>query len=127
MTPNTVIPQAQVRLVASQWLRWLFPKPSVFISYAHEVVELALALMQRLEKAGFDVYLDEEKTLAGEQFLAVIVQHLLRCDAVLTLAVGTACIRCDHCSRFIGVELALGLLDGISRGARSDRSRFQKR
>jgi hypothetical protein len=42
-----------------------------------------MSMLTPLEKAGFDVYLDREKTLAGEQFLAVIVRHLRRCDAVL--------------------------------------------
>jgi uncharacterized protein YjbI with pentapeptide repeats len=63
----------------------LFPKPKIFISYAREDVALAMFLFQELGKKGFDIYLDKEKTLAGEQFLAVIVSHLRRCDAVLAL------------------------------------------
>ena len=70
---------------SDHWLNLLFPKPAIFISYAREDAELAVSLLERLEKAGFDVYLDKEKTLAGEQFLAVIVHSLRRCDAVLAL------------------------------------------
>src|SRR5258708_4656361 len=66
-----------------RWLSLLFPRPRIFISYAREDVEAAMSTLTPLEKAGFDVYLDREKTLAGEQFLAVIVRHLRRCDAVL--------------------------------------------
>lgn len=67
------------------WIRRLFPKPRIFISYAQEDVKIAMSLLTRLEQAGFDVYLDKEKTLAGEQFLGVIVRHLRQCDAVLVL------------------------------------------
>jgi uncharacterized protein YjbI with pentapeptide repeats len=65
--------------------RRLFPQPRIFISYAREDLEVAMSLLARLEKAGFNVYLDKEKTLAGEQFLGVIVRHLRQCDAVLAL------------------------------------------
>src|SRR5205823_7245260 len=68
-----------------RWLSLLFPRPRIFINYAREDLEVAMSLLTPLEKAGFDVYLDKEKTLAGEQFLGVIVRHLQRCDAVLAL------------------------------------------
>ncbi len=70
---------------ASKWLRALFPKPRVFISYAREDAATAEWLFEELIGMGFTVYLDTRGTLAGEQFLSVIVEHLRRSDAVLAL------------------------------------------
>jgi len=70
---------------AARWLRRFFPKPQVFISYAREDATVAQWLFQELENIGFAVYLDTRGTLAGEQFLAVITEHLRRCDAVLAI------------------------------------------
>lgn len=71
--------------VAVRWLRRIFPKPRVFISYAREDAAVATWLFTELENTGFAVYLDTRGTLAGEQFLTVIIKHLRRCDAVLAL------------------------------------------
>ena len=68
-----------------RWFSRIFPKPRIFISYAREDAALATWLFDELGKSGFDVYLDTSGTLAGEQFLPVIVQHLRRCDAVIAL------------------------------------------
>ena len=76
---------ALTAMSVSKWLRSLFPKPRVFISYAREDAAVAEWLFEELSKMGFTVYLDTRGTLAGERFLAVIVDHLRRCDAVLAL------------------------------------------
>jgi uncharacterized protein YjbI with pentapeptide repeats len=73
---------------AFKWLRSLFPKASVFISYAREDAIVAQWLFEELGKMGFAVYLDTRGTLAGERFLTVIIDHLRRCDAVLALVSG---------------------------------------
>ena len=80
---------------ASKWLRSLFPKPRVFISYAREDAAVAEWLFEELNNTGFTVYLDTRGTLAGERFLTVIVDHLHRCDAVLALI-------SEHASRASG-------------------------
>lgn len=63
----------------------LFPRPRIFISYAREDADVASWLLEVLEKRSFAVYMDTRGTLAGEQFLAVIVDHLRKSDAILAL------------------------------------------
>ena len=70
------------RRMTRSWLSLVFPEPAIFISYAREDEELAVSLLEGLEKGAYDVYLDKEKTLIGEQFLATIVRRLRQCDAL---------------------------------------------
>lgn len=72
-------------MTAPKWLRSLFPRARIFISYAREDVVIGEWLFGELRSMGFAVYLDTRGTLAGERFLTVIVDHLHRCDAVLAL------------------------------------------
>jgi hypothetical protein len=64
-------------------IRWL--KPHLFLSYAREDSAFAQVLFRELSGAGFDVYLDVEKTLVGERFHEVITRELRRSDGVVAL------------------------------------------
>jgi hypothetical protein len=57
----------------------------VFISYACEDRELAKRLSQRLENAGFEVWLDESNILPGDNWAEKVSQALKQSEAMVVL------------------------------------------
>lgn len=57
----------------------------VFISYAHSDFEFAENLKNRIEKAGFEVWMDEDKLRAGEDWRVEIDEAIKNCLALILI------------------------------------------
>lgn len=83
---------------------------TLFISYAHEDVELARAIQERLEAAGFRVWIDEGALRAGDSLIQSIATAIHEMEFVVALityaSVGSRW--CQH-------EIRLAMTSGLNR------------
>ena len=59
--------------------------PSIFVSHSNQDSETALAVVQALKRAGFDVWVDFENIRGGAEWLCEIQAGIARCDAVVII------------------------------------------
>ena len=59
--------------------------PKVFISHSNQDHEVALAVVNALRRAGFDIWVDFENIRGGADWLCEIQAGIARCDAVVAI------------------------------------------
>ena len=86
---------------------------TVFISYAHEDAELARAIQQRLEVAGFKVWIDEGALRAGDSLIQSIATAIHEMEFVVALITDASVD-----SRWCQHEIRLAMTSGLNREGR---------
>jgi hypothetical protein len=83
---------------------------TAFISYAHEDTELARAIQERLEAAGFKVWIDEGALRAGDSLIQSIAMAIHEMEFVVALITDASVS-----SRWCQHEIRLAMTSGLNR------------
>jgi hypothetical protein len=81
---------------------------AVFISYAHEDVDLARAIQRRLEEDAFRVWIDEGALRAGDSLIKTIITAIHEMEFVVAL-ITDASVTSHWCQHEIRVAMTSGL------------------